>query len=200
MYQPQFKYAVSSADKVLRSHYKNGLTHALRQFNVDHVVLSHAEIKPSEDTYIILAHAKSEIALGGIRLEIKSSSNKLPIESCCTSHQVNIQRKIDSLFRSGKMIAEVSGLWVNAAVKGLGLGPKLVLEATTLGLDLGLDALVCLPPQHTYDYFKRLSYSADPDIPPMAYPDDRYISTVAWLYRAQPANIKYALNYFDLNN
>lgn len=184
----RFKYSISAADKTINERYQLGLSNALKRFNVDQVVLSTVEKKLSEDTYLIIATDQLNEPIGGIRLEIKSVTNTLPIEKCSTRHQVQIQSKIQQVYDAGLEIAEVAGLWVDPLQKGRGIGPQLILEATELAFDLGIDALICMPPQHTFGYFKGLSYVADPDIPPMSYPDDRYISTVAWLYR--PTNYK----------
>ncbi len=191
---PQYQYFVSTADSIMQTEYYNGLADALKKFNVDKVVLSTAQPKSSDDTYIILAKNKNDIAIGGIRIEIKSQFNSLPIEKSEIPYKKNVAEKMRQLTEQNKTIAEISGLWVNSEGKrasGFGaLGPGLCLEATQLALGLGIDVLVCLPPQHTFNYFKNLGYVAPADIPPMAYPDDRYLSTFAWFFRAEPAKLK----------
>ena len=81
----------------------------------------------------------------------------------------------------------------------MGLGSGLVMEATELAFGLGCDWLICMPPAHTIDYFLRLGYVVDSEIPRMTYPDDRYISTVAWNYRPQATTLKLVDSQFNLD-
>jgi hypothetical protein len=159
----RFKYSLSAADKSINEGYQQGLANALKRFNVDQVVLSTVEKKLSEDTYLILVISSNDQPVAGIRLEIKSMKSSLPIEKCTTRYQNQIQSKIQQVINSDLKIAELAGLWVDPLEKGRGLGPQLILEATELAFDLGIDTLICMPPQHTFGYFQRLGYVADPD-------------------------------------
>ena len=66
-------------------------------------------------------------------------------------------------------------------------------------LDLGADVVVSMLPSHTLGYFTRLGFVMDRDIPVLAYPDDRYLSTVVWYLNPQPQQIKYVENQFNLD-
>lgn len=188
----RFKYSLSAADKKINEGYQQGLANALKRFNVDHVILSTVEKKLLEDTYLIVACDKYGHEVGGIRIEIKSAVNRIPLEKSRTPYSSIIQNKISKLTESNETVGEICGLWVDPIMKGHGLGPRLALEATMLGLDLGIDTLVAMLPSHTLDFFKRLGFVETSDIPPMAYPDDRYISTVVWFVRPEPAKLKVA--------
>ncbi|MGZ3690411.1 MAG: hypothetical protein ACXVAX_02840 [Pseudobdellovibrio sp.] len=189
----QYQYFMSAADPNLLDHYYEGLNRTLKKFNVDQVILSTATRRSSEDTYIILAKNSSYTTIGGIRIELKSAQNSLPIEKCETPYQKNIAAKINKLIDQNRTVAELSGLWVDSEAKkltGLGaLGPGLCLEATQLALGLGVDVIVALPPKHTFNYFKNLGYVAPSDIPTMAYPDDRYLSTFTWYFNPTSFNL-----------
>ena len=174
---------VSAEKPNLWSKYQAGLRDVLIHFGVDQVVLSTAPHQLSEDTYVIIAFDKNNFTLGGIRLEIKSSQNKIPLEKI--EHQIrerlSIKIKIESDQSKGKL-AEVCGLWVSREAKGLGIGSELAYQATRLATDLKIHTLISLLPTHTLNYFLSLGYQIDPSMPRISYPDDRYISTVVWYY------------------
>lgn len=195
----KYSYFISAAHSGLRYQYQEGLTHALSRFGVEQVVLKTVEKKSNEDTYVVLATNPAGFELGGIRIEIKTPQNRLPLEKCTTQHQATIQMKIDQYIRQNYVVAEICGLWASPLAKGTGLGPDLALQATQLSIDLGADIIVSMLPNHTLTYFTRLGFIADREIPVLAYPDDRYLSTVVWYMNPQPKKIKYVENQFNLD-
>ena len=195
----QCHYFISAADSQMRQTYQIGLAVALQKYGVDQKILPTLEKSYYEDTVIILAYAPEGRAIGGIRIEIKSRDNKLPIEKCKTAFQKQIDIKIGRLISDKQTLAEISGLWVDPRRKGTGLGPQLVFESTELALGLGCDVLLCFPPAHTLGYFEKLGYVADTEVPQMAYPDDRYLSTLAWYNRPEPSKLKLVDSQFSLD-
>ena len=195
----EFIYFISAADNRLRKTYQDGLTFALQKFGVEHVVLATIEKNYCEDTYIVLVFDCFGIAIGGIRLEIKSPYNSIPIEKCRTPYQYLIQSKIDNECLNSKVVAELAGLWVRPEAQGMGLGHQLVFEATELGFGLGCDTLICMPPKHTIDYFTRLGFIVDTEVPLMAYPDDRYLSSIAWCKNIKSVELKLVSSQFSLD-
>lgn len=173
-----FKYFLSDADEEQYKKYQSGLAKALEKFSVEGVILTTIEKQGKENTFVICAHSSNHLTIAGIRLEIRSKNNKLPLEKCEVAQKNLILNRINYFSKDGKTIGELSGLWVSPEFKGASLGRRLVLEATELGLGLGLSTLIAMPPQHTLKYFTGLGFVADGEIPQLAYPDDRYISTV----------------------
>ena len=146
MSKTQFNYFVSDADANMYKQYQLGLSKALQRFSVDGVVLTTIERNAKEDTFVICAHSAQHETIAGIRLEIKSQSNLLPIEKCDVPQRKLILNKIQKFTQNNKSIAELSGLWVSAEHKGADLGRRLVLEATELALGLGVNSLIAMPP------------------------------------------------------
>lgn len=179
-----YRYLVSAADKYLSDTYYLELSNVLRKYGVDEVILNSVEYQYLEDTYIILVKSDSGQNIGGIRVEFKSLQNLLPIEKLHTPYQKFLNSKISELWNSGFSIAELSGLWVNKDIQfnqfNGKLGPELCRRAYKLALGLKADYVVAMPPMHTRDMFLNLGFIADLEIPPMAYPDDRYISSILW--------------------
>ncbi len=194
-----YEYFVLSADIVKNNRYQSGLSQALKRFGVDQVILKTVERQHNEDTFAIVAHNQLGQALGGIRIEVKTPNNKLPLEKCQTRYQNIIQQKINSTVTHEQIIVEICGLWSHPMGKGLNLGENLAFEATQLAIDLGADVITSMLPSHTIKHFTRLGYFFDREIPPMAYPDDRYLSTVVWYYSPRPPQIKFVENQFNLD-
>jgi hypothetical protein len=176
----QFKYFLSDADVEQYQMYQLGLSSALKRFAVDGVVLTTIEKVIKEEVYVICAVDSKNQVIGGIRLEIKTPNSLIPLEKCSVSQKHIILSKVKSFSEQQKSIGEICGLWMSPDYKGGGIGRRLALEATQLGLGLGLSVLVSMLPEHTLKYFTSLGFVPDPDIRPMAYPDDRYISTVVF--------------------
>lgn len=174
----QFKYFLSDADVEQYQRYQMGLSSALKRFSVDGVVLTTVEKKEKEEVYVICATNSANQIIGGIRLEIKTSNNLLPLEKCSVRQKDLIKMTIGSYVQQDQSVGEICGLWMNPDFKGSGVGRKLALEATQLGLGLGLNLLISMLPEHTLKYFTSLGFIPTPNLQPMAYPDDRYISTV----------------------
>ncbi|MBY0452028.1 MAG: hypothetical protein K2P92_03265 [Bdellovibrionaceae bacterium] len=193
-----YNYFISAAHSDMRGQYQDGLASALSRFGVDQVVLKTVEKKSNEDTFVVLATSSAGHELGGIRIEIKTPENRLPLEKCATKFQTTIQMKIDQYVQQNYIVAEICGLWASPLAKGTGLGADLALQSTQLALDLGADVVVSMLPSHTLGYFTRLGFVTDRDIPVLTYPDDRYLSTVVWYLNPQPKQMKYVENQFNL--
>lgn len=162
--------------------YQIGLKKALQRFGVEKVVLSTIAEENSMDTYVILYFDKDIKALGGIRVEVKTLNNRMPIEKAEINYRHILLNKIKKYSDQNEIVAEICGLWVCEEAKGLGLGTQLAFEATQLGVKLKIDILVSMLPVHTLNYFLKLGFIEDNEIPKLAYPDDRYLSTIVWLY------------------
>lgn len=192
----KYKYFLSAADQDMYEDYYTGLSSALKKYNVDGVILSTVEHIYEEDTYVLLAQDKNKKNLGGIRIEIKSHKNSLPLEKSDIPQKKLLDLKIKRILEEGKTIAEVCGMWVDNTARdksGVGLlGPRLSAEATQLAMGLGVDVLVAIVPTHTLGFTLGIGYEPDPLMSNMAYPDDRYLSTVIWNYNTQLVETKLA--------
>lgn len=172
----------SSEDLNLWTNYQQGLRNALERYGVAQVVLGKKVQDTASDAYVILSRDQNGKILGGIRLQIRDGSNRIPLEKIENTLSHRVLKKIFTQLEANYQLAEICGLWVSVGAHGQGLGEGLALEATQLGIKLGVDILVSMLPAHTLNYFLKLGYQVDPDLPPMAYPDDRYLSTVVWYH------------------
>lgn len=164
----------------LWSDYLQGLKNALERHGVAKAVLSTITKEASSDTHAILLFDPAGKALGGIRLEVKSKNNRLPLEKIENAYSEIIAQKINMQTQQDNKLAEICGIWVSKEAKGHKLCADLALQATNLGIKLNIATLVLLLPAHTLDYFLKLGYVIDADLPKFVYPDDRYLSTVVW--------------------
>ena len=180
----EFEYFLSSADDQLRTDYYTGLNKVLKKYGVDGVVLNTTNSLSSTNTIIVLAKNSFGDSVGGIRIEIKTDDNPLPIEKISTRYKEILNSKIKNLYHNGTKIAEICGLWVdsdvrNYTIKGK-LGPLLSKTAFEVCEELEIDHVTAITPAHTTGIFLSLGFTPDSNVPSFAYPDDRYITTITW--------------------
>ncbi len=89
----------------------------LKKYKVDGVILSTVEHVYEEDTYVLLAQDKNKKNLGGIRIEVKSNKNILPLEKSDIPLKKILDLKIKRILDDGKTIAEVCGMWVDNSAR-----------------------------------------------------------------------------------
>ncbi len=180
----EFEYFLSSADDKLRADYYTGLNKVLKKYGVDGVVLNTANSLSSANTIIILAKNSFGESIGGIRIEIKTDENPLPLEKITMHYKKILNAKIHGLHENGNTIAEICGLWANSEARNrtsIGkLAPTLIKIAFEICDDLCVDNITAITPAHTTGFLVELGFAPDSDIPSFAYPDDRYITTVMW--------------------
>lgn len=183
-----FQYFLSSADDELRADYYAGLNKVLKKYGVDGVVLNTANSLSSEDTIIVLAKNTAGESVGGIRIEIKTDDNPLPIEKISTHYKSIINEKIKQIYIRRESIAELCGLWADSEIKSSvfnkKLGPMLCEIANQIVDDMQFENLVTLAASHTSKFVSVLNFQPDQNIPQFTYPDDRYISTLMWKHNA----------------
>ncbi len=180
----EFEYFLSSADDELRTDYYTGLNKVLKKYGVDGVVLNTANSLSSVNTIIVLAKNNLGESVGGIRIEIKTDDNPLPIEKISTRYKEILNNKINGLYFDGTQIAEICGLWVDSEIRNYTfkgkLGPLLSKIAFEVCEELEIDHVTAITPAHTTGIFISLGFTPDSNVPSFAYPDDRYTTTITW--------------------
>lgn len=168
-------------NEVLWFSYMQGLQETFSKFGVDKVILEKI-FEKKDDSIIVILVSKFNIMAGGIRLELRVPGKLLPIEKIKSQLSIQVREKLNIHNDASGIVAELSGLWVLESFRGHGLAEQLILKATQEAAVYKIKSLVALPPKHTLDYFLKLGYVKDPDIQPISYPDDRYISTLVWYH------------------
>jgi len=185
MHNWSFKQFLNSDNPAWVEDYYSGLSSALKKYNVDSTILPTVNRFGSNDTKYIIVELDG-LQLGGIRIEIKSLTNQLPIEKSNIKVSDAINEKIKYLTHDGMFtIAEICGLWANSDAKkqfnGVsGLGKILARKALELSIDSKVDLILSVLPQHTLPYFLDLNFNLDPNLQNIFYPDDRYLSSIVW--------------------
>ncbi len=195
----EFEYFLSSADDQLRTDYYTGLNKVLKKYGVDGVVLNTTNSLSSTNTIIVLAKNHFGESVGGIRIEIKTADNPLPLEKIATHYKNILNKKIQMLYKNEHTLAEICGLWVNSEVRNRTLNgklaPELIKKAFEICDSLLVDNITAITPTHTTGHLIDLGFTPDKDIPTFAYPDDRYITTIMW--RNKPTATKININYLE---
>ena len=185
-----FKQFLNSENTAWVEDYYAGLTSALKKYNVDGDILETVNRFGSRDTQYILVESKN-IILGGIRIEIKTADDLLPLEKSKLSHDAKLINRVNALTQNGRLtIAELCGLWTNSEAKerlgGVkGLGQLLCDQAYKATRELGIDSMIAILPRHSLQFLLNLNFTVDPDLKDISYPDDRYLSTVVWMKQTE---------------
>lgn len=185
-----FKQFLNSESQAWVEDYYSGLASALKKYDVDSDILETVNRFGSQNTKYILIETKG-IVLGGIRIEIKSIDNPLPLEKSKLSNNDKLIDRVNELTQNGHLtIAELCGLWTNSEAKervgGIkGLGQILCDQAYKVSRELGVDSMIAILPRHSLQFLLNLNFTVDPDLKDITYPDDRYLSTVVWMKKQE---------------
>ena len=108
---------------------------------------------------LIAARTESGEMVGGVRFLRRSSEAPLPLERIAARFGVHVSVPCGD-------VAEAGALWVDRRLRG-----------TETGRALRIDVIMILAHQF-YHSLRPAGYVPVPEVPPMAYPDDRYVSRV----------------------
>jgi len=124
--------------------------------------------------------------LGGIRIQLADGKDPLPVEVAIGHLDNNIYTMVENYAYNGN-VGELSGLWVNNKLKGLGFGPHLVRASIASSNQLNFKTLIGICAGYSLKMFNEVGFIIDKtlgekgDFP---YPNANYIAHVVGILNA----------------
>ena len=146
---------------------------AMRPYGIDSCVRS--EVWP--DAYLVTAELEPGVPIGGLRIEQRSTSHRLPLELAIEPPEV-MRRTLDRRTEAG--LVELCGMWVAPAAKVPHLADRLVRLGIAVAAAEGMKHVVAFGGQHSLPLALRTGFRFGRGEPVFAYPDSRYHSRVVW--------------------
>lgn len=144
------------------------------------------EIAAGSVHFVVAQDQRTGELAGGIRLCVRKSDQKLPIELLLEANEPlgggayeSVRREIKRWTARG--LVQSSGLWVLPPWRRTDLGMAMFRVAIAAMPLLGARRAIAFAPHHTTSTWLRLGWSIDAEAGPVLYPDERYISCVLWL-------------------
>lgn len=124
-------------------------------------------------TYMLAVEEGAEIR-AGIGVHCRTPRAPLPMESFLGDRSPWLRNQL----REMDAVAEISGLWADESLAGMGLGFPLLLHALGVCRFLGVEKVVALSSPRTYAGFIALGFNTVSLSGSYASPDERYDATV----------------------
>jgi hypothetical protein len=132
-----------------------------------------------EGVYFIVAVRQSTGELvGGLRIHVARPGLLLPVERALPT--VGRLRVLLPLYRS-RGLAEISGLWVQSALRGSGLSGVLTRAGVAAMPLLQVRHAIAFTHHHVLRFWTPIGFAVDRRFGTHAYPDARYESSLIWL-------------------
>lgn len=124
--------------------------------------------------------------LGGIRIQLADGKNHLPVEDAIAHIDSKIYSMVEDYAINGK-VGELSGLWVDNKLKGLGFGPHLVRASIASSNQLNFKTLIGICAKYSLKMFNEVGFIIDKSLGyngDFPYPNDSYIAHVVGILNA----------------
>ncbi|MGB0886760.1 MAG: GNAT family N-acetyltransferase [Vicingaceae bacterium] len=124
--------------------------------------------------------------LGGIRIQLADGINPLPVEEAIGYIDNNIYSMVDKYAIDGG-VGELSGLWVDNSLKGLGFGPHLVRASIASSNQLNFKTLIGICAGYSLKMFNQVGFMIDKSLGKKGdfpYPNEKYIAHVVGILNA----------------
>ncbi|HWN69972.1 MAG TPA: GNAT family N-acetyltransferase [Haliangium sp.] len=128
------------------------------------------ELPDPASTTLIAALTEGGEIVGGVRFLRRSPEAPLPLERIAARFGVHVSVPCGD-------VAEAGALWADRRLQGTGAGRMLAESTIALAPFLRIDMIMILAHQF-YHCLRPAGYVPVPELPPLPYPDDRYVSRV----------------------
>lgn len=133
--------------------------------------------------------------LGGIRIQLANGKDPLPIENAIGYMDNKIYEVVEKYMFNGG-IGELSGLWVDNRLKGLGIGWYLVRAAISSSDQLNFTTMIGICGDVTLEMFNSVGFIIETDLGnngQFYYPNEELIAHAVGILNA--VTLDYALRY-----
>ncbi len=143
----------------LCSKYFNKHKQTLLAFNAANTTSLNTHWFKNDKCYcMIIEDLNTNEIIGGVRLNIKTSSHSLPVEK---SGLKKVNKHIEFSYSPDKLVAETTALWIDDNYKGQGLVNVLAVGIMSIARKLKIDALIILCSRYTQKTVRDLGYKLE---------------------------------------
>jgi len=169
-------------DKYIVGHIK-----VLTDFGVTNITSNNNTWRFNPHVYCLgLINPKTQELLGGIRIQLADGVNPLPVEDAIGYMDNTVYDMVKSYANNGG-VGELSGLWVDNKLKGLGMGPYLVRASIASSNQLNFKTMTGICAKYSLQMFNNVGFVIDYSFGSnggFPYPNDKYITHVVGILNA----------------
>ncbi len=175
--------------------YIKGHVKVLTDYGISNITSNNNTWINNPNIYCLGIYSKLNELLGGIRIQIADGIHPLPVEEA-VGYMDNKVYEIVTHHAINGGVGELSGLWVNNSLKGLGLGPYLIRASIASSNQLKFQTMIGICAGYSLRMFKNVGFTIDNSLGKSGnfnYPNDNYIAHVVGILNA--INLKNASKY-----
>ena len=150
-------------EEVLCQDYVRGHIKVLTDYDIANITSNNDSWVNNPDIYCLGLFTRSKELLGGIRIQLANGKNMLPIEVAIGYMENKIYSVVEAYALNGG-IGELSGLWIDKRLKGLGIGWYLVRAAIASSSQLDFKTLIGICGDVTLKMFNNVGFVVNDSI------------------------------------
>jgi hypothetical protein len=167
--------------------YISGHIKVLTDFKITNITSNNKTWINNPNIYCLgLINDSTNHLLGGIRIQLADGINSLPVEGAIGYLDDKIYTHIKNYAINGG-VGELSGLWVDNKLKGLGMGPYLVRASIASSNQLNFKTMIGICAEYSLKMFNNVGFIIDKSLGKKGdfpYPNDNYLAHVVGILNA----------------
>jgi ribosomal protein S18 acetylase RimI-like enzyme len=170
--------------------YIAGHTKILTDYGIKNITSNNNAWTKNKDIYCLALMNQDNKLLGGIRIQLANGSFPLPIEDAIGHMDDTIYSVVKQYALNGG-IGELSGLWVDNSLKGLGIGWYMVRAAIASSSQLNFKTMIGICGDVTLKMFKNVGFVIDKSLGEngqFLYPNETLIAHAVGILNATTLN------------
>jgi ribosomal protein S18 acetylase RimI-like enzyme len=140
--------------------YIKGHIKVLADYGIKNITSNNNTWTENPDIYCLALISEENELLGGIRIQLANGTSALPIEDAIGHMDENIYEVVESHALNGG-IGELSGLWLDNRLKGLGIGWYMVRAAIASAKQLNFKTMIGICGDVTLKMFSNVGFIID---------------------------------------
>lgn len=170
----------------LCNEYVKGHIKVLTDFGIDNITSNNETWTKNPNIYCLGLFNESVELLGGIRIQLANGINPLPIEDAIGYIDKRVCLLVENYALNGG-IGELSGLWIDNRLRGLGMGWYMVRAAIASSSQLNFKTMIGICGDVTLNMFTSVGFVVDKSLGEngnFLYPNDELIAHVVGILNA----------------
>lgn len=166
--------------------YLKGHTKVLNDFGIANITSNNNLWINNPDIYCLMAQDETTEMMGGIRIQLANGVQPLPVEKAIGHMDSKIYDLVEHYALNGG-IGELSGLWIDNRLRGLGIGVYMVRAAIASADQLNFKTMTGICGDVTLNMFNNVGFKVEKSIGKNGqfnYPNDELIAHLVGILNA----------------